>query len=99
MEEYSWDVVSTSQVVLPKPTRYLVVRAEVQEPPGRVHEVREVVKQPEPGPRRVDADLPERPVLRRHRVGQAQLQRYGHTCPESTQTLVKENALLSFSVF
>lgn len=85
--------------MLPKPAHYLVVRAEVQQPPGRVHEVREVVQQPEPGPRAVDAHLPECPVLGGHGVGQAQLQGHGHTCPESKHTLVKENALFSFSVF
>lgn len=97
MGEYPRDLVSTGSA--PNPTCYLVVRAEVQEPPRRVHEVREVVEQPEPGPRGVDAHLPERPILGGHCVGQAQLQRYRHTCHESKQMLIKENVLLSFSVF
>lgn len=97
MGEYPRDLVSMGSA--PNSICYLVVRAEVQEPPRRVHEVREVVEQPEPGPRGVDAHLPERPILGGHCVRQAQLQRYRHTCPESKQLLIKENVLLSFSVF
>ena len=93
------DVVSTAQAPLPKPARYLVVGAEVQQPPGRVHEVREMVKQPEPGPRSVNAHLPQSPVLGGHCIGQTQLQRHWHTWPEHKCTLVKENALFSFLAF
>ena len=52
-----------------------------------------MVKQPEPGPRSVNAHLPQSPVLGGHCIGQAQLQRHRHTCPEHKCTLVKENAL------
>ena len=90
---------NTSWSLFPKPVCYLVVGAEVQQPPGRVHEVREMVKQPESGPRGVNAHLPQRPVLGGHCIRQAQLQRYRHTCPESRWTLIKENVLFAFSVF
>lgn len=65
-----------SWALLTTPVCYLVVGAKVQQSPGRVHEVREVVKQPEPGPHRVNADFSQRPVLGGQCVRQAQLQRY-----------------------
>ena len=56
--------------------QYLVVGAEVEQSPGGVHEVREVVEQPEPGPHRLHADLLQTAVLGGHSHRQAQLQ--GH---------------------
>lgn len=61
---------------------HLVVGTQVQQPPRRVHEVREVVEQPEPGPDGVDAHFLQGPVLRRNGVRQAQLQRHRHPCRE-----------------
>lgn len=53
---------------------HLVVGAEVQQPPRRVHEVREVVQESEASPDRLDADLLQPAVLRRHGQGEAQLE-------------------------
>lgn len=92
------DLANIPWVPLPTPALYLVVGAEIQQPPRWVHEVREVVEQPEPGPHSVDAHLSQCPVLRGHCVRQAQLERHWHTCP-STEALVKENALLPSEVF
>ena len=55
---------------------YLVVGAEVEQPPRGVHEVGEVVQEAQASPHRLHAHLPQPAVLRGHGPRQAQLQ--GH---------------------
>lgn len=54
---------------------YLVVGAEVEQSPGGVHEIGEVVEEAESGPHSLDAHLFEAVVLRRHCYRETELQR------------------------
>lgn len=74
---------------------YLVIGAEIQEAPGWIHEVGEVVEQAEACPCCVDAHLPQCSILWRYSIRQAQLQGHRHTCAQRKDPF-REDALYSW---